>query len=128
MKTFSGRDLDYSKIVLKENSYELSLKKLKDRYPTDEKYCPNKVEYDIGKLLKNDKLIEGVGYKYRAFVEAALKEVSREAFVIAIDHIVVRDDQEYPNIVIWTKIDEEDTYRPFRKFEFEVVKGKLEAS
>ncbi|MBR5749016.1 MAG: DUF2971 domain-containing protein [Prevotella sp.] len=127
MKTFSGRDLDYSKIVLKENSYELSLKKLKDRYPTDEKYCPNKVEYDIGKLLKNDKLIEGVGYKYRAFVEAALKEVSREAFVIDIDHIVVRDDQEYPNIVIWTKIDQEDTYRTFRKFEYEVVKGKLEA-
>ena len=127
MKTFSGRDLDYSKIVLKENSYELSLKKLKDRYPTDEKYYPNKVEYDIGKLLKNDKLIEGVGYKYRAFVEAALKEVSREAFVIAIDHIEVKDNQKYPNIVIWTKINQEDTYRPFRKFEYEVVKGKLEA-
>lgn len=127
METFSGRDLDYSKIVLKENSYELSLKKLKDRYPTDEKYYPNKVEYDIGKLLKNDKLIEGVGYKYRAFVEAALKEASREAFVIAIDHIEVKDNQKYPNIVIWTKINQEDTYRPFRKFEYEVVKGKLEA-
>ena len=127
MKTFSGRDLDYSKIVLKENSYELSLKKLKDRYPTDEKYCPNKVEYDIEKLLKNDKLIEGVGYKYRTFVEAALKEVSREAFVIGIDHIVVRDDQKYPNIVIRTKIDQEDTYRPYRKFEYDVVKGRLMA-
>lgn len=28
MKTFSGRDLDYSKIELKDNSYELSLKEL----------------------------------------------------------------------------------------------------
>lgn len=127
MKIFSGRDLDYSKIELKENSYELTLKKLKDRYPTDEKYCSNKVEYDIEKLLKNDKLIEGVGYKYRTFVEAALKEVSREAFVIGIDHIVVRDEQKYPNIVIWTKIDQEDTYRPYRKFEYEVVKGRIVA-
>lgn len=121
MKTFSGRDLDYSKIELKDNSYELSLKKLKDRYPTAEKYCPNKVEYDIEELLKHDKLIEGVGYKYRNFVESALEEVSREPFVIGIDHIVVRNDQEYPNIVIWTKIDQEDTYRPYRKFEYEVV-------
>jgi len=48
-------------------------------------------------------------------------------FVIAIDHIEVKDNQKYPNIVIWTKINQEDTYRPFRKFEYEVVKGKLEA-
>ena len=121
MKIFSGRDLDYSKIELKDNSYELSLKKLKDMYPTVEKYCPNKVEYGIEELLKNDKLIEGVGYKYRTFVETALKEVSREPFVIGIDHIVVRDDQKYPNIVIWTKINQEDTYRPYRKFEYDVV-------
>lgn len=112
---------------MKANSYELSLKKLKDRYPTDEKYCPNVVEYDIEELLKNDKLIEGVGYKYRSFVEAALKEVSREPFVIGIDYIVVTDDQQYPNILIWTKINQEDTYRPYRKFEYDVVGGKLVA-
>jgi hypothetical protein len=127
MKTFSGRDLDYSKIELKDNSYELSLKKLKDRYPTAEKYSPNKVEYDIEELLKNDKLIEGVGYKYRSFVEAALQEVSREPFVIGIDHIVVTDDQRYPNIIIWTKINQEDTYRPYRKFEYDVVEERLVA-
>lgn len=127
MKTFSGRDLDYSKIELKENSYELWLKKLKDRYPTTEKYCPNKVEYDIEELLKHDKLIGGVGFKYRSFVEAALQEVSREPFVISIDHIVVTDDQRYPNILIWTKINQEDTYRPYRKFEYDVVGGKLVA-
>ena len=127
MKTFSGRDLDYSKIELRDNSYELSLKKLKDRYPTAEKYSPNKVEYDIEELLKNDKLIEGVGYKYRSFVEAALQEVSREPFVIGIDHIVVTDDQRYPNILIWTKINQEDTYRPYRKFEYDVVEERLVA-
>ena len=127
MKTFSGRDLDYSKIELKDNSYELSLKKLKDRYPTAEKYSPNKVEYDIEELLKNDKLIEGVGYKYRFFVEAALQEVSREPFVIGIDHIVVTDDQRYPNIIIWTKINQEDMYRPYRKFEYDVVEERLVA-
>ena len=127
MKTFSGRDMDYSKIELKDNSYELSLKKLKDRYPTAEKYCPNKVEYDIEELLKHDKLIEGVGYKYRNFVESVLKEVSREPFVKGIDHIVVSDDQQYPNIVIWTKINQEDTYRPYRKFEYDMVDGKLVA-
>lgn len=127
MKTFSGRDLDYSKIELKDNSYELSLKKLKDRYPTAEKYSPNKVEYDIEELLKNDKLIEGVGYKYKSFVEAALQEVSREPFVIGIDHIVVTDDQRYPNIIIWTKINQEDTYRPYRKFEYDVVEERLVA-
>ena len=127
MKTFSGRDLDYSKIELKDNSYELSLKKLKDRYPTAEKYSPNKVEYDIEELLKNDKLIEGVGYKYRSFVEAALQEVSREPFVIGIDHIVVTDDQRYPNIIRWTKINQEDTYRPYRKFEYDVVEERLVA-
>ena len=128
MKTFSGRDLEYSKIVLKENSYELLLKKLKDRYPTDEKYCPNKVEYNLEELLMNEKIVGGVGYKYRNFVEAALKEVSREPFVIGIDHIVVRDDQKYPNIVIWAKINQEDTYRPFRKFEYDVVEEKLIAN
>lgn len=127
MKTFSGRDLDYSKIELKDNSYELLLKKLKDRYPTAEKYSPNKVEYDIEELLKNDKLIEGVGYKYRSFVEAALQEVSREPFVTGIDHIVVTDDQRYPNIIIWTKINQEDTYRPYRKFEYDVVEERLVA-
>lgn len=127
MKTFSGRDLDYSKIELKANSYELSLKKLKDRYPTAEKYSPNKVEYDIEELLKNDKLVEGVGYKYRSFVEAALQEVSREPFVTGISHIVVSDDQQYPNIVIWTIIDQEDTYRPYRKFEYDVVEERLVA-
>lgn len=127
MKTFSGRDLDYSKIELKGNSYELSLKKLKDRYPTAEKYSPNKVEYDIEELLKNDKLIEGVGYKYRSFVETALQEVSREPFVTGISHIVVSDDQRYPNIIIWTKINQEDTYRPYRKFEYDVVEERLVA-
>ena len=121
MKTFSGRDLDYSVIKLKDNSYELSLKKLKDRYLTAEKYCPNKVEYDMEDILKNDKDIGGVGYKYKSFVEEALKEVSREPFVIGISHIIVRDEQKYPNIVIWTKIDQEDTYRPYRKFEYDVV-------
>ena len=34
MKTFSGRDLEYSKIELRDISYELSLKILKDRYPS----------------------------------------------------------------------------------------------
>ena len=125
MKTFSGRDLDYLKIELKDNSYKLSLKKLKDRYPTTEKYCPNKVEYDIEELLKHDKFIEGVGYKYRPFVEAALLEVSREPFVIGINHIMVRDDQKCPNIVIWTRIDQEDTYKPFRKFEYDLVGGMI---
>jgi len=127
MRNFSGRDLDYSKIELKDNSYELSLKKLKDRYPMAEKYCPNKVEYDIEELLKNDKLIEGVGYKYRSFVEAVLQEVSREPFVTGISHIVVSDDQQCPNIVIWTKIDQKDTYRPYRKFEYDVVEERLVA-
>lgn len=47
--------------------------------------------------------------------------------MIGIDHIVVRDDQKYPNIVIWTKIDQEDTYRPYLKFEYDVVKGRLVA-
>lgn len=125
MKTFSGRDLDYSKIELKDNSYELLLKKLKDRYPMAEKYRPNKVEYDIEELLKHDKLIEGVGYKYKNFVESALEKMSQEPFVTGIDHIVVRNDQEYPNIVIWTKIDQEDSYRPYRKFEYDVVGGRL---
>lgn len=52
---------------------------------------------------------------------------TRPIFVIGIDHIVVRDNQKYPNIVIWTKIDQEDTYRPYRKFEYDVVKGRLMA-
>ena len=47
--------------------------------------------------------------------------------MIGIDHIVVTDDQQYPNILIWTKINQEDTYRPYRKFEYDVVGGKLVA-
>ena len=51
--------------------------------------------------------------------------MSQEPFVTGIDHIVMRDDQKYPNIVIWTNIDQEDTYRPYRKFEYDVVSGRL---
>ena len=51
--------------------------------------------------------------------------MSQEPFVTGIDHIVMRDDQKYPNIVIWTKIDQEDTYRPYRKFEYDVVGGRI---
>ena len=47
MHLFSGRDLQYYQIVLKENTYHLCVKPLTDKYPTEEKYCPNKVEYDI---------------------------------------------------------------------------------
>lgn len=54
MKSFAGRDLEYYKIVQKDNSYKLSLQELKDGYLDADKYCPNKVEYDIEKLIEWD--------------------------------------------------------------------------
>ena len=125
MKMFSGRDFEYYKVELKNNSYTLSLTKLKDKYPSTEKYCPNKVEYNIGMLLDVDKCCEGVGYKYRHYVEEALCEVSREPFVRAISHIVVSDDKKYPHILIWTDINQDGVFKKRRSYEYDIVDGSL---
>lgn len=125
MKTFTGRDFEYYQVELIEDSYKLTLKRLTDKYPTSKKYSPNKVSYDIEELLSADKFIDGVGYKYREFVEDALDRVSREPFVTVISHIVVSDGQKYPNILIWTKVQQDGLVRSMRSFEFDVVEGKL---
>lgn len=125
MKIFSGRDMTYYQIKLKDNSYNLFLERLTDGYPDAEKYCPNKVEYDVEALLEYDRNTEGVGYKYRPYVELALMEVSREPFVTFITHIVVTDDKKHPNILVWTKIKQDGSFRKTRRFEFDVIDGVL---
>lgn len=125
MKTFSGRDLTYYQIRLKDDSYNLFLERLTDGYPDAEKYCPNKVEYDVEALLEYDRSTEGVGYKYRPYVEEALMEISREPFVTFITHIVVTDDKKHPNILVWTKIKQDGSFRKTRQFEFDVIDGVL---
>jgi hypothetical protein len=125
MKTFSGRDLTYYQIRLKDDSYNLFLERLTDGYPDAEKYCPNKVEYDVEALLEYDRSTEGVGYKYRPYVEEALMEISREPFVTFITHIVVTDDKKHPNILVWTKIKQDGSFRKTRQFEFDVIDGSL---
>lgn len=77
--------------------------------------------YDIEKLLENDRYIEGVGYKYRIFVEQALGKVCREPFVTGISHIVVTDDRQYPHILIWTNVDQDGAYKKMRKYEYDVI-------
>lgn len=125
MNTFAGRDFEYYKVNLANDSYKLTLKRLSDNYPTAEKYYPNHVAYDIDELLEADKFIDGVGYKYREFVEEALEKVSREPFVTGISHIVVSDDGGYPHIMIWTRIDQEGVFKKMRSFEYDVVDGRL---
>ena len=125
MKLFSGRDLDYYQINLKEDSYKLMLNKLSDKYPTIEKYCPNKVTYNVDDLLEFDEFVGGVGYNYRVFVEDALKEVIRDPFVTSISHIVVSDDKKSPHIMVWTKIHQEGTFKKMRLYEFDVINGLL---
>lgn len=125
MKTFSGRDLAYYQIERDDHSYQLSKKVIEDKYPTDTKYCPNKVEYDIEELLENDRFVEGVGYKYRLYVEQALGEVCLEPFVTGISHIVVTDDELYPHILIWTNYDQDGAYRKMRKFEYDVIGDEI---
>ena len=125
MKLFAGRDLDYYKIVLKDNTYKLSLQELKDRYPDADKYCPNKVEYDIDRLIEWDQYSDGVGYKYRPFVEEAMSEVSKEPFLTGISHIVVTDDGKYPHILIWTKVNQDGYVSPMKSFDYDIIKGKL---
>lgn len=125
MKKFSGRNFEYYKVELKNNSYTLSLTELIDKYPSTEKYCPNLVEYNTDMLLDVDKCCEGVGYKYRHFVEEALCVVSHEPFVRAISHIVVSDDKKYPHILIWTKINQDGVYKKMRSFEYDIVDGSL---
>ena len=125
MKTFSGRNMTYYQIKLKDNSYNLFLERLTDRYPDAEKYCPNKVEYDVEALLEDDRNTGGVGYKYRPYVEQALMEVSREPFVTFISHIVVTDDKKHPNILVWTKIKQDGSLRKMRPFEFDLINGTL---
>lgn len=125
MKLFAGRDLDYYKIVLEENTYKLSLEELKDRYPDADKYCPNIVKYDIDRLIEWDRYLDGVGYKYRPFVEEAMSEVSKEPFLTGISHIVVTDDGKYPHILIWAKINQDGNVRPMKSFEYDIIKGKL---
>lgn len=125
MKTFSGRNFEYYKIILKGDSYNLSLAPLEDRFPTSKSYCPNIVEYNIENLLEMDEYEQGVGYKYKPFVEEALHEVSTEPFVTAISHIVVSDDQKYPHILIWAKWNQEGVIKKARRFEYDVVRGHL---
>lgn len=125
MKIFSGRDMTYYHIKLKDNSYNLFLERLTDGYPDAEKYYPNKVEYDVEALLEYDRNTEGVGYKYRPYVEQALMEVGREPFVTFITHIVVTDDKKHPNILVWTKIKQDGSFRKTRQFEFDVIDGSL---
>lgn len=125
MKLFAGRDLDYYKIVLKDNTYKLLLQELKDRYPDADKYCPYKVEYDIDRLIESDRDSFGVGYKYRPFVEEAMSEVSKEPFLTGISHIVVTDDGKFPHILIWVKINQDGNVRPVKSFEYDIIKGKL---
>ncbi len=125
MKLFAGRDLEYYQIVQKDNTYRLSLQELRDRYPDAEKYCPNKVEYDIDKLIEWDRDSFGVGYKYRSYVEDAMSEVSKEPFLTGISHIVVTDDGKYPHIMIWTKINQDGYASPMKSFEYDIIKGKL---
>lgn len=125
MKTFSGRDYVYFKVVLKDGSYKLSLKELTDKYPTFVKYSPNNVVYDIEALLEGDKFSGGVGDKYRSFVEEALREVSKEPFVTGIYILLVTDDKEYPNILIWTNIKQDGNFRPVRSFEYEIREGRI---
>lgn len=125
MKTFSGRDLEYYKVVLKDDSYKLSLTTLEDKYPTDEKYCPYCVEYNIEGLLEMDSIAGGAGYKYRFFVEEALCKVSREPFLTAINSITVSDEKKYPHIVIWTKVEQDGSVRRVRLFEYDVIDSKL---
>jgi hypothetical protein len=111
---------------LKGNSYVFTLKQLDDRCPDADKYRPNKVEYDLEHLLECDKYSTGVGYKYRTYVEGALKEVCREPFVTGISHILVTDDSGYPHILIWTNIDQPGVVQVRKAFEYDIVKGKLE--
>lgn len=125
MKTFSGRDMTYYQIRLKDNSYNLFLERMTDGYPDSEKYYPNKVEYDVEALFEYDRHTEGVGYKYRSYVEEALKEVSREPFVTFISHIVVSDDKRYPNILVWAKIKQDGSVKKMRSFEFDIINGSL---
>ena len=120
MKIFSGRNLDYYKIKMKEGSYKLNKESLIDRYPSAVQYSPNNVEYDIEELLVSDKLIDGCGYKYRKYVEEALCEVCREPFVTEISHIVVTDDQKWPHILIWAEWNQEGSFRKMRSFEYNV--------
>lgn len=125
MHLFSGRDLQYYQIVLKENTYLLSVKSLVDKYPTEKKYCPNKVAYNIEELLEYDKLLGGVGYKYRSFVEEALKRVCRNPFVIGVSHIVVSEDSSNPSIMVWTRVDQDGSLRKMRSFEYDIVDARL---
>lgn len=126
MKSFAGRDMEYYQVVHKDNSYELSLEALDDMYITADKYCPNKVQYDVEELLESDMSIGGVGYKYRQFVESALLEVSREPFVTNIYQIVVSDDNEAPHILVWTNVKQDGSIRPVKSFEFDYINGALQ--
>lgn len=125
MKSFSGRDLEYYQIIVKDDSYKLVLNKLEDRYPTTAKYNPNSVVYNLEELLEGDNFIEGVGYKYRTFVEMALDEVSREPFVTEIYQIIVSDDDKFPHIKVWAYIKQDGNSRPVKSFEYDWANDTL---
>ena len=115
----------YLQMSTRADSYELSWQPLKDEYPTEIKYCPNRVDYDVEELIEYDKQIGGVGYKYRSYVERALEEVCCEPFVVSISHIVVSEVQGRPHIMIWTNVKQDGVFNPMRSFEYDVVDGVL---
>lgn len=125
MRIFAGRGLVYFQVTSRGDSYKFSLQVLQDAYPTVIKYCPNCIDYDINELIEDDRLIGGVGYKYRSYVEKALEEVCCEPFVIRISHIVVTEDQKYPHIMIWTRVKQDGVFNRMRSFEYDVIGGSL---
>lgn len=125
MKTMAGRGLEYYKVVLKDDSYKLSLETLTDKYLSAEKYRPNKVVYNVDEILEADRYNDDVGYKYRPYVESALEQVSCEPFVTSISHIVVSDDLKHPHILIWTKVNQDGLAKRMKSFEYDIINGKL---
>lgn len=125
MNGMAGRGLEYYKVVLKDDSYKLSLEPITDKYLSVEKYRPNKVEFNVDDILEADRCIGGVGYKYRTYVEAALEQVSCEPFVTRISHIVASDNQNYPHILIWTKVNQDGLVKRMKSFEYDIIDDKL---
>lgn len=125
MKEMAGRGLEYYKVVLKDDSYKLSLEPLTDKYLSYKKYRPNKVEYSVEEILEADQFIGGVGYKYRPHVEEALEQVSCEPFVTCISSMVVSDDQSHPHILIWTNVNQDGWVKPMKSFEYDIIDDKL---
>lgn len=81
MEKFKGRDLQYYKMELVEQTYKFRPKMIDDKYIDAPKYCANELTYDIDELLLPKNILGKEAYAYKDRLIEALEIVKCEPLI-----------------------------------------------